>query len=225
LATLAKRQYGNTRDAPAWIFPPSAAYRVRIALALKGIAVESVPASAERRAAEPRIPPAESPGLVPVLQAEAGVITQSLAIIEWLEETHPEPPLLPRDPYLRPGRGACFGHRLRCPSSGQSGVIKKLRTISAPMKAQTNAWYRHWVELGLARPRGDGGADGAAERGVCWHGAEPRRFAWCPRCSTPGASPATSPPCRAWSRSMRRLNRRPEFQAAAPERQADFQAS
>ena len=103
-------------------FRSSAAYRVRIALALKGIAVESVPVHllrGEQQSQEfHRLNPQ---GLVPVLQAEAGVITQSLAIIEWLEETHPEPALVAAGS-LSPGPGAelCFGYRLRYPSAGQS---------------------------------------------------------------------------------------------------------
>jgi Glutathione S-transferase len=103
-------------------FRSSAAYRVRIALALKGIEVENVPVNllrGEQQGEEFRR--LNSQGLVPVLQAAEGTITQSLAIIEWLEETHPLPALLPRDPYLR-GQGAelCLGHRLRRPSASQS---------------------------------------------------------------------------------------------------------
>src|SRR5882757_3033606 len=81
-------------------FRSSASYRVRIALNLKGLTADHL--SHHLRKGEQREPGylAINPqGLVPALQDDAGVVlTQSLAIIEWLDETHPEPPLLPRDP-------------------------------------------------------------------------------------------------------------------------------
>jgi maleylpyruvate isomerase len=81
----------------------SAAYRVRIALNLKGLQVEHVPHHLRR--GEQRAPAylALNPqGLVPTLELDDGtVLTQSLAIIEWLNEVHPEPPLLPADPFAR----------------------------------------------------------------------------------------------------------------------------
>jgi maleylpyruvate isomerase len=164
-------------------------------------------------------------GLVPVLQAEAGVITQSLAIIEWLEETHPAPALLPRDPYLRAQARsfalaiACDVHPLANPR-----VMKKLRTDFGADDGQTNAWYRHWVELGLAALE-QMVAPAAAERGVCF-GTAP---SLADICLVPQMFNARRFACNL--AAMPRLvaidevlNRRPEFQAAAPERQADFQA-
>jgi maleylpyruvate isomerase len=76
----------------------SAAYRVRIGLALKGVSADAAAhdlrtgdhRSADYLALNPQ-------GLVPALEVEGGVITQSAAILEWLDETHPEPPLLPGD--------------------------------------------------------------------------------------------------------------------------------
>ena len=207
-------------------FRSSAAYRVRIALALKGIAVESVPVHLLRGEQQSQEFHGLNPqGLVPVLQAEAGVITQSLAIIEWLEETHPEPTLLPRDPYLR-ARARSFALAIACDIHPLANprVMKKLRTDFGADEGQTNAWYRHWVELGLAALE-EMVAPTAAERGVCF-GTAPsladiclvpqmfnaRRFA----CNL-----AAMPHLVAIDEA---LNRRPEFQAAAPERQSDFQA-
>ncbi|RMF66087.1 MAG: maleylacetoacetate isomerase, partial [Alphaproteobacteria bacterium] len=80
-------------------FRSSAAYRVRIALNIKKIPYE--PVFVHLRRGEQQAPAyrAVNPqGLVPALETDSGVIAQSLAIIEYLEETHPEPPLLPADP-------------------------------------------------------------------------------------------------------------------------------
>ena len=96
-------------------FRSSASYRVRIALNLKGLRADQF--SHHLRKGEQRAPAflAINPqGLVPALQDDEGaVLTQSLAIIEWLEETHPEPPLLPKDP-LRRARVRAFALAVAC---------------------------------------------------------------------------------------------------------------
>jgi len=77
-------------------FRSSASYRVRIALNLKGLSADHLPhhlRKGEQR--DPAYLAINPQGLVPTLQDEGAVITQSLAIIEWLDETHPAPPLLP----------------------------------------------------------------------------------------------------------------------------------
>src|SRR5215210_6938192 len=97
-----RSQPGNPREAPMKLhgyFRSSASYRVRIALNLKGLSADQL--SHHLRKGEQRDPAylALNPqGLVPALQDDAGaVLTQSLAIIEWLDEIHPLPPLLPKD--------------------------------------------------------------------------------------------------------------------------------
>ena len=208
-------------------FRSSAAYRVRIALALKGIAVESVPVHllrGEQRGEEfRRLNPQ---GLVPVLQAEEGAITQSLAIIEWLEETHPEPALLPRDPYLR-ARARSFALAIACDVHPLANprVLSKLRTDFGAEAAQTDAWYRHWVELGLAALE-QMVAPPAVEREVCF-GTAP---SLADICLVPQMFNARRFACNlaAMPRLVaidEALTRRSEFQAAAPERQADFQTT
>ena len=133
-------------------FRSSAAYRVRIALALKGLEPEFAPVHlvrGEQRGDEFR---AKNPqALVPALELDdATVLTQSLAIIEYLDETHPQPPLLPRSPVDRARVRslallvACEVHPLN-----NARVLGYLTKTLGVTDEQRLAWYRHWVALGL----------------------------------------------------------------------------
>src|ERR1700726_3286267 len=113
-------------------FRSSASYRVRIALNLKGLRAEHL--SHHLRKGEQRDPAylAINPqGLVPTLQDDKGaIITQSLAIIEWLDETHPEPPLLPKDA-LRRAKVRAFAQVLACDTHPVQNlkVLARLRQL------------------------------------------------------------------------------------------------
>ena len=88
------RLHGYFRSAAAW--------RVRIALALKGVTVETFPVNLRRGEQRAASYLAVNPqGLVPALETPDGVLTQSIAIVEWLDETYPDPALLPTSPYDR----------------------------------------------------------------------------------------------------------------------------
>jgi maleylpyruvate isomerase len=134
-------------------FRSSAAYRVRIALELKGLAYEIVPIHLLREGGEQLRPDylARNPqGLVPALEVDGRVLTQSLAIIEYLEETVPNPALLPDDPFAR-AKVRAIALAIACEIHPLNNL--KVRTylrdeLKAPEPART-AWYRHWVETGL----------------------------------------------------------------------------
>ncbi|MFM7273424.1 MAG: maleylacetoacetate isomerase [Gammaproteobacteria bacterium] len=131
----------------------SAAFRVRIALNLKGIVWE--PAAVNLLAGEQRSAGylARNPqGLVPALELPDGtVLTQSPAIIEWLEEYRPEPPLLPREPVARARiRAICDAVACDIHPLNNLRVLRYLEHTLGEGKDARDAWYRHWVREGFA---------------------------------------------------------------------------
>ncbi|HEV2285560.1 MAG TPA: maleylacetoacetate isomerase [Steroidobacteraceae bacterium] len=131
----------------------SASYRVRIALGLKGLAYETVaidlkPGVNAQRSAEYLALNPE--GLVPVLQDGAVTLTQSLAIIEYLDETHPVPPLLPRAPAARARvRGLALVVACEMAPLNNSGVLSYLKGTLGLDEAAVNAWYARWIARGF----------------------------------------------------------------------------
>lgn len=132
-------------------FRSSAAYRVRIALNLKGLQPEM--AFVHLRHGEQTQPPfaALNPEkLVPALEVDGETLTQSLAIIEYLDETHPTPPLLPTDPLGR-ARVRALALAIACDIHPLDNlrVLKHLKSAMGHSQAEVDGWYRHWIAVGL----------------------------------------------------------------------------
>ena len=132
-------------------FRSSASYRVRIALALKGLDYDYKPVSLiqNEHLAESYASVSAS-RLVPLLKDGDHVVTQSLAIIEYLDETHPEPPLLPADALGR-ARVRSLALDIACEIHPVNN-LRVLRYLVGPLKVSEedkNRWYNHWVETGL----------------------------------------------------------------------------
>lgn len=129
----------------------TAAWRVRIGLALKGLDVERIPVDLrEGDQAAPGYLARNPQGLVPTLQSPDGLLGQSLAILEYLDETHPTPPLLPRRAFDRAQMRAqaqliaCDVHPLN-----NLRVLNYLRGPLAQEEAEVQRWIAHWIRLGF----------------------------------------------------------------------------
>jgi maleylacetoacetate isomerase len=132
-------------------FRSSASFRVRIALNSKGLRYEpalvSLPKGEHLEAKYKSVNPQ---GLVPALEDGGRILTQSLAIIEYLDETHPGPKLLPPDPidrhYVR-----AFSQIVACEIHPLNNMraLKHIRKSDTLDDAGVNAWYRHWIADGF----------------------------------------------------------------------------
>jgi maleylacetoacetate isomerase len=135
-------------------FRSSAAYRVRIALNLKGIGYETQSIHLVKDGGHNKRPEfrAVNPQMrVPVLVTTAGdVLIQSLAIIEYLDETHPQPPLLPKDPLAR-ARVRALAELIACDIHplNNTSPLRYLKNTMAQQQSAIDEWYRHWVVTGF----------------------------------------------------------------------------
>lgn len=208
-------------------FRSSAAFRVRIALGLKGLDYDPVfihlAEGGQRSAAYLEQNPQ---GLIPALETGGGIFGQSLAIIEYLEETHPQPPLLPGDPLDRARVRAMAG--LIASDIHPLNNLRVMKYLGGPMGQGEEAiavWYRHWIAEGFGAleelvARYGGGSPGS---GYCFGGSvtmadcllvpqmwNARRFQ-CDLRPFPGLVDIDA-----------RLQQIDAFRAAAPENQPDF---
>jgi maleylpyruvate isomerase len=135
-------------------FRSSASYRVRIALNLKGLTYEPVPIHLRRGGGEQfsaAYKALNPQALVPTLEDGGQILTQSLAIIEYLEEKHPQPPLLPPDPADK-----ALVRSMALVIACEVHPIQNLRVLNHVKKEynqsddQVNRWAQHWIDLGLS---------------------------------------------------------------------------
>lgn len=196
----------------------SAAYRVRIALALKGLAYEyrainligGEQGGEDYRALNPQ-------GLVPLLIDGGHRIAQSLAIIEYLEEAYPAAPLLPAEPAARAHvRALALGIACDIHPLGNLRVLRYLKTELAHDQAEIDAWARHWIAEGFASLE-------AAACGPCLTGADITLADVClvPQMYNARRIRTDLAPFPRLVEIDARLREHPAFAAAAPERQPD----
>lgn len=204
-------------------FNSSTSYRVRIALALKGLDHDYQGINIrklEHRAAEYM---ARNPsGSVPMLRDGDMELGQSMAIIDYLDSTHPEPRLIPRDTMERArvlelsGVIACDIHPVN-----NLRILRYLTEVLGVSVEQKDAWYRHWVQDGMR----------AVEALLARHGHGDYCFGDAPTladvCLVPQIANAQRMGCdmSAYPKAMaiyERCNALPAFQRAAPSRQPDF---
>ncbi|MFA4891781.1 maleylacetoacetate isomerase [Brevundimonas sp.] len=128
-----------------------AAYRVRIALNLKGVSYDQQGVDLRTGAQGSDVFVALNPqGMVPALEVDGAVLTQSPAILEWLEETHPQPPLLPADPVERAqvrAMAAVIGCDIHPLNNLRVG--KALRETFGADQAAVDAWAARWIVPGF----------------------------------------------------------------------------
>jgi maleylacetoacetate isomerase/maleylpyruvate isomerase len=206
-------------------FRSSASYRVRIALNLKGLSYEYVSVHLTRGGGEHLAAPFRKlnpQALVPVLEDGQEALAQSLAIIEYLDETHPAPPLLPKGAAAR-ARVRALALAIACEIHPLNN-LKVLNYVSGVLGAGDDgrrAWYQHWIAEGLGALEARLAAD--RETGKFCHGDAPgmadcclvpqlfnaRRF----KCELSGY-----PTLLAIEKNCQALE---AFQRAAPEKQPD----
>lgn len=205
-------------------FRSSASFRVRIALEIKGLSYEYLPVhlvKGEQHA--PAYAQRQGDALVPALETDDGhLLAQSMAIIEYLEETHAAPPLLPPDALAR-ARVRALAQMVACEIHPLNNlrVLQYLRGPLALPEAQVLDWYRHWCREGLAQLEAE--LQSASAQGPYAGGASPglvdcflvpqlfnaRRF---------GVELGAFPRALAIEQACLAL---PAFQRAQPSRQAD----
>lgn len=204
-------------------FNSSTSYRVRIALALKGLDHEYQPINIRTLEHRAQDYMARNPsGCVPLLSDGDMDLGQSLAIIDYLDATHPEPLLIPRDTRLR-ARVLELSSLIACDIHPVNNlrILRYLTDVLGVSAEQKNAWYAHWVQDGMR----------AVEALLARHGHGPYCFGQEPTladaCLVPQIANAQRMGCdmSAYPRAMavyEHCNAQPAFQRAAPSRQPDF---
>lgn len=206
-------------------FRSSAAYRVRIALNLKGLGYEHAPVHLLRGGGE-QLQDAyralNPSALVPALEDDGAVLTQSLAIIEYLEEKYPQVPLLPAAPLARARvRSLALDVACEIHPINNLRVLKYLTGTLGVDEAAKTEWYRHWVKLGLAAI--EARLAGSGETGKFCHGDTPTLADCClvPQVFNAQRFGVDLAPYPTIAAIHARCEELPAFAAAHPSRQPD----
>lgn len=204
-------------------FNSSTSYRVRIALALKGLPYDYVPVDIRKGAhRDPNYIDRNPSANVPLLCDGETELGQSLAIIDYLDATYPQARLIPADPAAR-ARVLELSYAIACDIHPVNNlrILKYLTTQLGVSEEQKNAWYAHWIAEGLA----------AVERLLERHGKGPYCFGDAPTladcCLVPQIANALRMKCdvSAFPRTMavyEHCQAQAAFQQAAPSAQPDF---
>jgi len=206
-------------------FRSSAAYRVRIALNLKGLDYQAIPVHLLKdggQQLQPDYRALNPAALVPTLQDGALTLTQSLAILEYLDETRPQPALLPGDAAGR-ARVRALALMVACDIHPLNN-LRVLRYLEHTLKIGADArqqWYRHWIVDGMAAIETHLGADAAT--GLFCHGDAPTIADCCliPQVYNAERFGIDLAPYPTVQRIAAHCATLPAFSAAHPARQAD----
>ena len=205
-------------------FRSSAAYRVRIALNLKGLEPSREFVHLRRNDQRSDDYLALNPqGLVPALATDGGaVLTQSLAIIGYLDETHPEPPLLPATAIDR-ARVHGIALEIACDIHPLNNlrVLQYLKNTLGVSEEQKDAWYRYWIDIGLEALETRLARD--PQTGRFCHGDDPTLADIClvPQLANARRMTIDVTPFPTLTRIEAACNALPAFADAAPARQPD----
>jgi maleylacetoacetate isomerase len=205
-------------------FNSSTSYRVRIALALKGLAFETLPVNirvGEHRAAD-YVANVNPSATVPALIDGDFNLGQSLAIIDYLDERVPEPRLIPLEPVLR-ARVLEFASLISCDIHPVNNlrVLRYLETELKVTPQQKSAWYRHWIAEGMA------GVERMLERSNAGPWCFGARLTLADVCLVPQVANALRMDCdlSSYPRSLavyEHASKQPAFDGARPQRQPDY---
>ena len=204
-------------------FNSSTSYRVRIALALKGLSYDYLPVNLRKQEQRAADYVAKNPSAgVPLLIDNGMQLSQSLAIIDYLDATYPEPRLIPADTLAR-ARVLELSDAISCDIHPVNNmrILRYLQDVLGASDEQKTAWYHHWIKEGLT----------AVEALLTRHGHGAYCFGDAPTladcCLVPQVANAKRMGCdvSAYSRILRifeHCNAQPAFQQAAPAQQPDY---